>query len=142
MLPSTLSLVHGPGCPLCVTPMELIDKALALAARPEITFCSFGDMLRVPGSRQSLLDLKAQGADVRMLYSPFDAIRLARANPLRQVVFFAVGFETTAPGTAMAVWQAAKLDLANFSILTAHVLVPKVLRRSTESRLWLRALNR
>jgi hydrogenase expression/formation protein HypD len=134
MLPSTLSLVHGPGCPLCVTPMELIDKALALAARPEITFCSFGDMLRVPGSRQSLLDLKAEGADVRMLYSPFDAVRLARANPLRQVVFFAVGFETTAPGTAMAIWQAAKLELANFSILAAHVLVPPAMEAILASK--------
>jgi hydrogenase expression/formation protein HypD len=124
MLPAEVSLVHGPGCPVCVTPMELIDKAIALAARPGITFCSFGDMLRVPGSRQSLMDLKAEGADVRMVYSPLDAVKLARANSHLQIVFFAVGFETTAPATAMAVWQAAKLGLTNFSLLAAHVLVP------------------
>jgi hydrogenase expression/formation protein HypD len=124
MLPHEVSLVHGPGCPVCVTPVELIDKAIAIAARPEVIFASFGDMLRVPGSRRTLLDGKAGGADVRMVYSPLDAVKIARANPERQVVFFAVGFETTAPANAMAVWQAARLGVENFSILVAHVLVP------------------
>ncbi len=124
MLPASVSLVHGPGCPVCVTPIELIDKAIAIAAYPEVIFTSFGDMLRVPGSRRSLSDAKAEGADVRMVYSPLDAVKIASANPLRQVVFFAVGFETTAPANAMAVWQAARLGLDNFSILVAHVLVP------------------
>lgn len=124
LLPSGLTLVHGPGCPVCVTPVELIDKAVALALRPEVIFCSFGDMLRVPGSRGSLLEAKAAGADVRMVYSPLDALKLARGHPARQVVFFAVGFETTAPANAMAVWQAEREGLANFSILVAHVLVP------------------
>jgi len=124
LLPSEITLVHGPGCPVCVTPVELIDKAIAIAACPETIFCSFGDMLRVPGSSKSLLEMKAAGADVRMVYSPLDALKLARANPSRQVVFFAVGFETTAPANAMAVWQAAREDIGNFSILVAHVLVP------------------
>jgi hydrogenase expression/formation protein HypD len=124
MLPSGVSLVHGPGCPVCVTPIELIDKAIAIAALPEVIFTSFGDMLRVPGSSQSLAGAKALGADVRMVYSPMDAVKLAGANPQRQVVFFAVGFETTAPANAMAVRQAARMGLGNFSILVAHVLVP------------------
>jgi hydrogenase expression/formation protein HypD len=124
LLPPGLTLVHGPGCPVCVTPVELIDKAVVVALRPEVIFCSFGDMLRVPGSRGSLLEAKAAGADVRMVYSPLDALKLARAHPARQVVFFAVGFETTAPANAMAVWQAEREGLANFSILVAHVLVP------------------
>ena len=124
LLPSEISLVHGPGCPVCVTPLELIDKAIALAARPEIIFCSFGDMLRVPGSSRSLLEAKAAGADVRIVYSPLDAVKLAHSNPEREVVFFAVGFETTAPANAMAVWQAEREGLHNFSILVAHVLVP------------------
>ena len=124
LLPPALTLVHGPGCPVCVTPVELIDKAVGIAGRPEVIFCSFGDMLRVPGSTGSLLEAKAAGADVRMVYSPLDALKLARANPARQVVFFAVGFETTAPANAMAVWQAEREGLANFSILVAHVLVP------------------
>ena len=124
MLPDSVSLVHGPGCPVCVTPIELIDKAIAIAERPEVIFTSFGDMLRVPGSRKSLLDAKAEGADVRMIYSPLDAVKMARGNPKRQVVFFAVGFETTAPANAMAVWQAARTGVENFSILVAHVLVP------------------
>jgi hydrogenase expression/formation protein HypD len=124
MLPDEVSLVHGPGCPVCVTPVELIDKALAIAARPEVIFCSFGDMLRVPGSEKSLLEVKADGGDVRVVYSPLDALKLARAHPRRQVVFFAVGFETTAPANAMAVYQAARLGVENFSVLVAHVLVP------------------
>jgi len=124
MLPQEVTLVHGPGCPVCVTPVELLDKAIAIASRPGLTFCSFGDMLRVPGSHQDLLMAKAEGGDVRMVYSPLDALKLAQQNPQREVVFFAVGFETTAPANAMAVWQAKQMDLPNFSILSAHVLVP------------------
>lgn len=124
LLPPEITLVHGPGCPVCVTPLELIDSAVAIAARPDVIFCSFGDMLRVPGSSQSLFDAKANGADVRIVYSPLDALKTARQNPDRQVVFFAVGFETTAPANAMAVWQAAREGIENFSILVAHVLVP------------------
>ena len=124
LLPPEITLVHGPGCPVCVTPLELIDAAAAIASRPEVIFCSFGDMLRVPGSSQSLFDIKAAGGDVRIVYSPLDALKLARNNPERQVVFFAVGFETTAPANAMAVWQAAREGIQNFSILVAHVLVP------------------
>ena len=124
MLPPGITLIHGPGCPVCVTPLELIDRAIAIARRPEVIFCSFGDMLRVPGSEADLLGVKAQGGDVRIVYSPLDAVKLAQKHPDRQVVFFAVGFETTAPGNAMAVWQAKQLDLANFSILCSHVLVP------------------
>ena len=124
LLPDEVTLVHGPGCPVCVTPAELIDKAIAMASLPEIIFCSFGDMLRVPGSSLSLFHAKAAGGDVRIVYSPLDAVKLARANPSRQVVFFAVGFETTAPANAMAVWQAEHEGLQNFSVLVAHVLVP------------------
>ena len=124
MLPDLISLVHGPGCPVCVTPIELIDKAVAIAARPEVIFTSFGDMLRVPGSHKSLQDVKAEGADIRMVYSPLDAVKIAQANPSRQIVFFAVGFETTAPANAMAVWTAEKQGVENFSVLVAHVLVP------------------
>jgi len=124
LLPPEVTLVHGPGCPVCVTPLELIDKAVAIALRPGAILCSFGDMLRVPGSTRSLFDAKAEGADVRIVYSPTDAVKVAREQPAKQVVFFAVGFETTAPGNAMAVWQAAREGLANFSILVAHVLVP------------------
>ncbi|MBM3748148.1 MAG: hydrogenase formation protein HypD [Acidobacteria bacterium] len=127
LLPPAITLVHGPGCPVCVTPVELIDQAVRLAARPEVIFSSFGDMLRVPGSAGSLLEAKAAGADVRMVYSPLDALKLARASPARQVVFFAVGFETTAPANAMAVWQAEREGVPNFSILVAHVLVPPAL---------------
>ena len=127
LLPPEITLVHGPGCPVCVTPLELIDRAIAIASRPEVIFCSFGDMLRVPGSSRSLFEAKAAGADVRIVYSPLDAVKLARAHPERQVVFFAVGFETTAPANAMAVWQAAREGLRNFSILVAHVLVPPAL---------------
>jgi hydrogenase expression/formation protein HypD len=124
LLPREITLVHGPGCPVCVTPIELIDKAVAIAQRPEVIFCSFGDMLRVPGSSKSLFDAKAEGADVRIVYSPLDALKLARANPERQVVFFAVGFETTAPANAMAAWQADHDHIENFSLLVSHVLVP------------------
>jgi hydrogenase expression/formation protein HypD len=124
LLPSEVTLVHGPGCPVCVTPVEQIDKAVALAAMPDVIVCSFGDMLRVPGSRRDLLSVKAAGGDVRIVYSPLDALQIARDNPARQVVFFAVGFETTAPANAMAVYQAARERLANFSLLVSHVLVP------------------
>jgi len=128
LLPESVTLVHGPGCPVCVTSLELIDKAIALARRPEVIFTSFGDMLRVPGSGADLLSVKANGGDVRMVYSPLDAVALARKHPERQVVFFAVGFETTAPGNAMAVWQARQLKLTNFSILCAHVRVPPAMQ--------------
>ncbi len=124
LLPDEITLVHGPGCPVCVTPIEQVDKAVELASRPEVIFCSFGDMLRVPGSSRSLLDAKASGADVRIIYSPADAVKLARANPGRQIVFFAVGFETTAPANAMSVWMAEREGIDNYSILVAHVLVP------------------
>ncbi len=124
LLPKEITLVHGPGCPVCVTPLEMIDKAIAIAARPEVIFASFGDMLRVPGSGKNLLAVKAAGGTVRIIYSPLDAVTMAQQQPDRQVVFFAVGFETTAPATAMAVRQAKRLGLTNFSILCAHVLVP------------------
>jgi hydrogenase expression/formation protein HypD len=124
LLPQDITLVHGPGCPVCVTPIELIDMALSLAAQPGVVFCSFGDMLRVPGTTGDLLSAKAAGGDVRTVYAPLDAVRLAAANPDRQVVFFAVGFETTAPATALAVLQAAQQGLPNFTVLVAHVLVP------------------
>jgi hydrogenase expression/formation protein HypD len=124
MLPADVRMIHGPGCPVCVTPLEQVDKALAIAADPRVIFTSYGDMLRVPGSTTDLLSLKARGADVRVVYSPLDAVRLAEANPEREVVFFAIGFETTAPANAMAVWQAAQKGLCNFSVLVSHVLVP------------------
>jgi len=124
LLPNGLQVIHGPGCPVCVTPLEQIDKALAVAAMPGVLFSSFGDMLRVPGSSTDLLQIRARGADVRTVYSPLDAVRLAEQNPGKQVVFFAVGFETTTPATALAVWQARRLGLTNFSLLVAHVLVP------------------
>jgi hydrogenase expression/formation protein HypD len=124
MLPDAVTLVHGPGCPVCVTPLEMINRAIAIARCPEVIFTSFGDMLRVPGSGADLLSVKAAGGDVRMVYSPLDALKLAQDHPDRQVVFFAVGFETTAPGNAMAVWQARQLGLNNFSVLCSHVLVP------------------
>jgi len=128
MLPREITLIHGPGCPVCVTPIEILDKAIAIASRPEVTFCSFGDMLRVPGSEKDLLTVKSEGGDVRIVYSPMDALKLARERPDRQVVFFAVGFETTAPANAMAVTQAAKLGIENFSVLVSHVLVPPAMR--------------
>src|SRR3954451_10966646 len=124
LLPREVELVHGPGCPVCVTSLEMIDRAHAIASRPDVIFCSFGDMLRVPGSRGDLLQLKSQGADVRVVYSPLDAVAIAAANPDRRVVFFAIGFETTAPATAMAVWMARKRGLTNFGALVSHVLVP------------------
>jgi hydrogenase expression/formation protein HypD len=124
LLPPEIELVHGPGCPVCVTPVELIDQAIAIASRPEVIFCSFGDMLRVPGSRRDLFDVKAAGGDVRIVYSPLDCLRLAEQYPDRTVVFFAVGFETTAPANAMAVWQARRLGVKNFAMLVSHVLVP------------------
>lgn len=124
ILPETIRLVHGPGCPVCVTPVEMINKAVDLALNRNAVLCSFGDMVRVPGTEKSLLDAKAGGADVRIVYSPLDAVKLAQSNPERQVVFFAVGFETTAPANAMAVYQASQLGVDNFSVLVAHVLVP------------------
>jgi len=133
ILPPGVELVHGPGCPVCVTALEMIDRAHAIAARPEVIFCSFGDMLRVPGSHGDLLQLKAQGGDVRVVYSPLDAVNLAAANPHRQVVFFAIGFETTAPPNAMAVWLARKRRLDIFSVLVSHVLVPPILTAVVQS---------
>jgi hydrogenase expression/formation protein HypD len=127
LLPDQVELVHGPGCPVCVTPLEMIDRAVAIAGRPGVIFCSFGDMLRVPGSREDLLTVKAQGGDVRIVYSPLDALKIARQNPDRRVVFFAVGFETTAPANAMAVQRAAALGVDNFAVIVAHVLVPPAL---------------
>ena len=124
LLPDLVRMVHGPGCPVCVTPLELIDKACAIAARPDVVLMSYGDMLRVPGSTQDLLSLKARGADVRIVYSPMEAVRAAADSPDKQIVFFAVGFETTAPANAMAVLQAKTLGLTNFSMLVSHVLVP------------------
>jgi len=124
LLPEEITLVHGPGCPVCVTPVEMIDRAIAIALRPAVILCSFGDMLRVPGSTQSLFDAKACGADVRIVYSPLDALKLSHSHPNREIVFFAVGFETTAPANAMAVWEAARQKIANFSMLVSHVLVP------------------
>ena len=135
MLPQQITLIHGPGCPVCVTPIEIIDKAIAIASRPEVIFCSFGDMLRVPGSRQDLLTVKSAGGDVRVVYSPMDAVNLARQHPDRQIVFFAIGFETTAPANVMAVLQAEQLGLVNFSVLVAHVLVPPALRAVLDSPL-------
>jgi len=133
LLPPQIRLVHGPGCPVCVTPVELIDKAIAMAGLPEVIFCSFGDMLRVPGSSSDLLRVKAEGGDVRIVYSPLDAVQIAAANPQREVVFFAVGFETTAPANAMAVLEARRRGIENFSLLVSHFLVPPVLRAILES---------
>src|SRR5664280_2232345 len=124
LLPPEIQLIHGPGCPVCVTPLEMIDNALAIAAMPGVIFCSFGDMLRVPGSRKDLFSIKSEGGDVRVVYSPLDALKIARENPDRGVVFFGIGFETTAPANAMAVFQARRQSLTNFSMLVSHVLVP------------------
>lgn len=124
ILPPEIEMIHGPGCPVCVTPLNMIDKALEIAARPDVIFCSFGDMLRVPGSRADLLRVKAAGGDVRVVYSPLDALKLARENPGREVVFLAIGFETTAPANAMAIKLAKQQGLKNFSALVSHVLVP------------------
>jgi hydrogenase expression/formation protein HypD len=133
MLPPTIELLHGPGCPVCVTPVEMIDRAHSIAAEPGVVFCSFGDMLRVPGSRGDLLSLKARGADIRVVYSPLDALRLALGRPDRRVVFFAIGFETTAPANAMAAWQARRLGVRNFSLLASQVLVPPMLTAILQS---------
>ena len=132
-LPAGIRMIHGPGCPVCVTPLEQVDKALAIAARPDVIFTSYGDMLRVPGSTTDLLALKARGADVRIVYSPLDAVWIAAANPARQVVFFAIGFETTAPANAMAVAEAARRGIDNFSVLVSHVLVPPAMAAILES---------
>lgn len=133
LLPKGVTLLHGPGCPVCVTPLEKIDRAIALASRPDVIFCSFGDMLRVPGTDRDLLSVKAEGGDVRIVYSPLDALKVATDNPGRQVVFFAVGFETTAPGNAMAVFQARRAGVTNFSLLVSHVLVPRALEAILDS---------
>lgn len=124
LLPEKITLIHGPGCPVCVTPLEMIDKAIEIASRADVIFTSFGDMLRVPGSRLDLLSVKANGGDVRMVYSPLDAVKIAQTNPDKKVVFFAVGFETTAPANGMSVLRAKELGLKNYSILCSHVLVP------------------
>jgi hydrogenase expression/formation protein HypD len=128
LLPREIELVHGPGCPVCVTPLETIDKAIALASRPDVILVSYGDMLRVPGSHSDLFRAKAKGADVRIAYSPTEAVKIARANPDRKVVFLAIGFETTAPANAMSAWQARRENLKNFSMLVSHVLVPPAIR--------------
>ncbi len=133
LLPDGVEMIHGPGCPVCVTPLEIIDKALAIAAKPGVIFCSFGDMLRVPGSREDLFTIKSAGADVRVVYSPLDALKLARENPDRPVVFFGIGFETTAPANAMTVFQARRLGVTNFSLLVSHVLVPPAIAAIMES---------
>jgi len=133
LLPEQVELVHGPGCPVCVTSLEMIDRAHAIARKPNVTFCSFGDMLRVPGSNGDLFKIKSEGGDVRVVYSPLDCLKIARANPGRQVVFFAIGFETTAPANAMSVWQARELGIQNFSVLVSHVLVPPAMTGILES---------
>lgn len=133
LLSEKIELIHGPGCPVCVTPLELVDKALVIAAKPDVIFCSFGDMLRVPGSEKDLFRIKSEGGDVRTVYSPLDAVKLAKENPERQVVFFGVGFETTAPANAMAVFQAKQQNLTNFSMLVSHVLVPPAVAAIMES---------
>jgi len=134
LLPPNVELVHGPGCPVCVTPLETIDKAIALALRSDVILVSYGDMLRVPGSNSDLFRAKAQGADVRIAYSPVEALKIAKANPDRKVVFLAIGFETTAPANAMAAWQASREGLVNFSMLVSHVLVPPAIRALLASR--------
>ncbi len=133
LLPDTIEMIHGPGCPVCVTPLEIIDKALEIASRPDVIFCSFGDMLRVPGSEKDLFQVKSQGGDVRVVYSPLDALTIARENPDKQVVFFGIGFETTAPANAMTVYQAKRLGIENFSLLVSHVLVPPAIAAIMES---------
>jgi hydrogenase expression/formation protein HypD len=128
LLQNSVQIVHGPGCPVCVTPLETIDRAIALGRRPDVTLVSYGDMLRVPGSDTDLYHVKAEGGDIRVVYSPMDAVELARKNPDRQIVFFAIGFETTAPAHAMALLSAERLGLSNFSLLVSHVLVPPAIR--------------
>ena len=133
LLPEGVEMIHGPGCPVCVTPLEIIDKALAIAEQPGVIFCSFGDMLRVPGSSKDLFAIKSAGGDVRVVYSPLDALKLAQQNPDKQVVFFGIGFETTAPANAMTVYQAKRLGITNFSLLVSHVLVPPAIAAIMES---------
>lgn len=133
MLPDKINIVHGPGCPVCVTPLEIIDKAIEIASTPGVIFCSFGDMLRVPGSKKDLFTVKSEGADVRIVYSPLDAVKIAIKNPDKKVVFFAIGFETTAPANAMAVWRAKELGLKNFFVLVSHVRVPPAMITILES---------
>ncbi|MEZ0095818.1 hydrogenase formation protein HypD [Streptacidiphilus sp. EB129] len=133
LLPEEIELIHGPGCPVCVTPLETIDKALEIASRPGVIFCSFGDMLRVPGTDRDLFRVKSEGGDVRVVYSPLDALALARQNPDREVVFFGIGFETTAPPNAMTVYQARKLGISNFSMLVSHVRVPQAIEALMQS---------
>jgi hydrogenase expression/formation protein HypD len=133
LLPESIEMIHGPGCPVCVTPLEIIDRALAIAARPDVIFCSFGDMLRVPGSQKDLFRVKSEGGDVRIVYSPLDALKIARSNPDKEVVFFAIGFETTAPANAMAVFQAKQQNVTNFSMLVSHVCVPPAIEAILES---------
>jgi hydrogenase expression/formation protein HypD len=133
LLPDEIEMIHGPGCPVCVTPLEMIDKALEIAARPDVIFCSFGDMLRVPGSSKDLFRIKSEGGDVRVVYSPLDALTIAKGNPDKQVVFFGIGFETTAPANAMTVHQAKRLGIENFSLLVSHVLVPPAIAAIMES---------
>ena len=133
LLPDTIEMIHGPGCPVCVTPLEIIDKALEIASRPDVIFCSFGDMLRVPGSEIDLFQVKSRGGDVRVVYSPLDALKVAKENPAKQVVFFGIGFETTAPANAMTVYQAKRLGIENFSLLVSHVLVPPAISAIMES---------
>jgi len=128
LIPSQVELVHGPGCPVCVTPIEVVDKAVEIASRPDVIFVSYGDMLRVPGTKSDLFRVKANGGDVRIAYSPMEAVKIAQKNPARQVVFFGIGFETTAPANAMAVYKARSLGLTNFSELVSHVLVPPAIR--------------
>jgi hydrogenase expression/formation protein HypD len=133
LLPEQVELVHGPGCPVCVTSLEMIDRAHAIARMPDVIFCSFGDMLRVPGSDSDLFKIKSEGGDVRVVYSPLDSLKIARANPDKRVVFFAIGFETTAPANAMSVWQAREQGIRNFSVLVSHVLVPPAMRGILDS---------
>lgn len=133
LLPENVELIHGPGCPVCVTPLDMIDKALAIAAEENVVFCSFGDMLRVPGSEKDLFRIKSEGGDVRTVYSPLDSLKIARENPEKEVVFFGIGFETTAPANAMAVFQAKQQNLENFSLLVSHVLVPPAIQAIMES---------
>jgi hydrogenase expression/formation protein HypD len=128
LLPEGIELIHGPGCPVCVTPLELIDKAIAIASRPDVIFTSFGDMLRVPGSDEDLFRTRADGGDVRVVYSPLDAVKIAQQHPDKQVVFFGIGFETTAPANAMSVWQAKQIGVTNYSMLVSHVRVPPAMR--------------
>jgi len=133
LLPDQVELIHGPGCPVCVTPLEVIDKALEIASRPDVIFCSFGDMLRVPGTGRDLFQVRSEGGDVRVVYSPLDALKIAQGNPAREVVFFGIGFETTAPPNAMTVHQARKLGIRNFSLLVSHVRVPPAIEALMQS---------